>query len=88
LKIPSEFLSIKFLAHQNQIGFLRFVVLARGVEFEDPPCKNTLCWAWAALGRVGAMQLPYWVDWLGWWLFADGGYRWEKLYMFCIFLEK
>ena len=63
MKIDSEFLSIKFLAVRNQIGFFDFVLLAQGVVFEDPPCKNTICGAWAALERVGAMPLLYRVDW-------------------------
>ena len=45
LKTPSEFLSINILVVRNQIGKFDFVLLASGVVFEDPPCKNTLCGA-------------------------------------------
>jgi len=47
LKIDSEFLSIKFLGYQKRFGFLRFVVLAQGVVFEDPSWKNI------AVGSIG-----------------------------------
>ncbi len=34
------FLSIKFLAHQNQLGFFDFVLLAQGAGFSDPLWKK------------------------------------------------
>ena len=40
-------LSIKILGYQKRFGFLRFVVLAQGVVFEDPSWKNI------AVGRIG-----------------------------------
>ena len=44
-KIPSDFLSIKNLAHQKQIGIFENVLLAQGLVWEDPSQIITICWA-------------------------------------------
>jgi len=50
-----------------QVAVMRRVLFIRGFW------KKFLCWAWAALGRKGAMPVSIRVDWLGWWLFSNGG---------------
>ena len=46
-EIRLRILSIKFLAHRNQIRFFDFVLLALGVVFDDTVCGSL------AVGRIG-----------------------------------
>jgi hypothetical protein len=62
LKNALDFLLIKFLAVRYQLWKSDFVVMRR-VLFIRGFWKKFLCWAWDGLGRVGAMPLPYRVDW-------------------------
>ncbi len=64
-------LSIKFLAVRYQIRIFETAVM-RFFLFSDLLWNFLSSCSWGELGRVGAMPLPYRVDWLGWWSFSNG----------------